>query len=408
MSLENDPEDVRTRFSWARRQGNPLWLWPEIDPRNWRAALAEIDRAIRHVMAGKTGKLTVRGEPVDFGIAAFTSGMGPLLGHWSRLGLLDGDPALIFLLRKHLEHNTERMERLKAAACTAVDALADNGVRVTVLKGMHTAYSYFPVPGSRPLSDIDLLIDACDEKTAQLTLMTLGYSLEGATPREQTWRMRGTPAKPNSLSLVHRDGPWSIDLHTSIDQNYSPGAPLIKLDQALQSRSPFPWSLSRNGEVLNGAHLVLYLACHASLGLISLSMLRMTELILVIRQLTDENHLSWCKFLDLAMQTGHAGSPYPALSMTNDMAPGIIPQDVLDTLQHNTPAAVRRVVGSLTPATCQRIHRCSLTERFMWTATLTGWLREIWGSFLPPVSIGELVRIYQLRFFALLSGNITR
>ena len=32
-------EEVRRRFTWARRQGRPAWLWPDVPIETWRAAL---------------------------------------------------------------------------------------------------------------------------------------------------------------------------------------------------------------------------------------------------------------------------------------------------------------------------------------------------------------------------------
>jgi hypothetical protein len=183
---------------------------------------------------------------------------------------------------------------------------------------------------------------------------------------------------------------------------------MIELDRALRSRSTSRWPLSSHGEVLAGADLLHYLACHASLGLVSLSLLRLTELIFVIRQLEEEDRLAWARFLELATLTGSPGSSYPALLMANLLVPGIVPDRVLKALEQVTPAAVRRVLASLAPATCQRILRCSLTERFMWTDSLGGWAREARGSLFPSVGFGKLVGIYRLRAASVFNGAITR
>jgi len=407
VDLEASPEAVRARFKWALQQGNHVWLWPEISPHKWQAALGEIARATGHVLAGNSGQVVVRGDPADFGIAAFTSGMGPLLGYWAEMGLLHAEPALLSLLKDHFAHNSERMKRLEDHARTAVDELSRAGIKVTVLKGMHTAYSYFPACGTRPLSDIDLLVDRTAEPVANRVLRSLRYWSDPPTFGAQTWRLEGIPTEPPSLSLVHKDGPWSIDLHTSLNRKCSPGAPMIQLDRALRLRSISRWPLSPHGEVLTGAYLLHHLACHASSGLVSLSLLRLTELIFVIRKLEERDGLSWTTFLELAALTGSPGSSYPALQMANMLAPGVVPEGVSEALRHMAPPTVKRVLASLTPATCQRILRCSLTERFMWTRSLRGWVREVRGSLFPTASFGRLVWIYKLRVARLLNGSVT-
>ena len=44
--------EVRERIAWASRRGQPHWLWPELDPADWKAALDSIERAVRDVLAG--------------------------------------------------------------------------------------------------------------------------------------------------------------------------------------------------------------------------------------------------------------------------------------------------------------------------------------------------------------------
>lgn len=406
--FELKPEVVSARFREALRQGQPRWLWPETTPRKWQAALGQIEQAVRHVLSGDRGDASLNGAREDIGIAAFTSGTGPLLGQWAKEGRLDAEPTVLSLLEAHLAHNSERMERLARFAISAVDALANADLRVTVLKGMHTAYSYFPMPGSRPVSDIDLLIEAPEVEAANETLRSLGYLPEPAGFGEQAWRLAGVSAEPCSLSLVHREGPWYIDLHTSLDRRYSPGAPMIRMDRALQSCESEKWALSASGEVLAGPGLVLLLASHASRGLVTLSMLRLIELIFVVRKLEHEDCLSWDDFLALSARTGNLSCSYPALQQANALAPGLIPERVLEKLKWDAPRSVRLVIEALTPATCQRVLRNSFRERFMWTQGIGGWTREIVGSLLPRVTFKELIGIYRMRCWILVKRTFAR
>jgi hypothetical protein len=405
---EGSSEKIRARFEWAIHQGNHRWLWPETNPQRWQSALGQIERVTRHILSGKKESATLEGTADDIGIAAFTSGMGPLLGYWNRLGLLDAESSVQSVIERHYSHNSERMERLRTFASAAVEALAGAGIGVTVLKGMHTAYAYFPAPGTRPLSDIDLLIEADQEPLAARILQSLGYVRGAANFGEQSWRMAGSPVLPPDLTLVHRDSPWSIDLHTSLDCRYSVGAPMIRKDRALAGRADDWWSLQPEGSVLTNEKLVFYLAFHASLGLISLSMLRLTELVLVIRKLHDERSLCWNRLMQTAQKSESSCCAYPAFYLVNELAPGIIPEAVMQALEQRAPAAVIRVIRQLTPSTCQRLEKSSFDERFMWTGSFLGWCREIRHLVFPSMILGEMAPIYRMRFWRLARGKITR
>lgn len=399
------PETVRARFEWAVRQGNPKWLWPDTTVAGWRTALSGIEQATR-IILGEGRRATLEGEPDDTGIAAFTSGMGPLLGYWAGAGLLDTTPAVAAVLRLHYWHNARRMEHLTPYAITAVEALAEAGLRVTVLKGMHTAHAFFPDPATRPLSDIDLLIEPAEEPVAAKILGRLGYLPEVASCGEQSWRLSGTPQEPRSLSLVHCGNPWNIDLHTALDRRYSPGAPTVELDKSLGERVPLPWLLSSTAEVLPLPELTLHLACHTGRGFVSTTMLRLTELILVVRHVEDDAPF-WDRFLTLAERTGVMSSAYPALRIANDLVPNTVPQVVLQTLERRASRAVRSILRRLTPATCHRVHGCSLRERFMWIRSLRGWFREILLDLFPPLGAREAFNVYKMRFWRLARGQVT-
>ena len=401
-------DEVRCRFRWARRQGHPLWLWPETTIEGWQAALVEIEQAARLILTGSGRRASLEGSAEDIGIAAFTSGMGPLLGYWARQGLLDAEPPVRSILDLHYRHNCRRMDRLARYASEAVEALAAAGIGVTVLKGMHTAYSYFPEPGTRPMSDIDLLIEPSDKQAAATVLAELSYVPGVTALREQSWRMSGCPAEPRSLSLTHQDNPWNIDLHTSLDKRYSPGAPLIAVDRALGNRAREPWQLTMKGGVLPPNDLALHLAVHASASFISLTMIRLTELVLVIQSIQEDHSSFWDGFLALSEQTGSVGNVYPALYFANGIVEGTVPKSVLQTLEGQAPTAVRRVVGRHTAVTCQRMQRYSLEERFMWTRTLRGWVREVLRDIFPEVGLSELPGIYAARLCVLARGSITR
>lgn len=403
------PDVVRERFNWAIRRGQPAWLWPDLPVERWQEALVSIEAAVRGVLTGGSA-MQLDGDPDALGVASYTSGVGPLLGYWLERGVLSASEPVAAMLKLHLQHNRLRMERMTRRTIALVEALTARGVGVTLLKGMHTAHCYFPEPGTRPASDIDILIAASDEKAANETLRNLRFEPGAISswPPERNWRLPEVPVQPRSLCFAHADDPWSVDLQRSLNRRYSAGAAVIRLDDVAARMEP--WPVAHDAQVLGQPVLLLQLAVHASCGLTSLTLLRMVELIFVIRRDTQEGLLRWDEFMAAAERADALGMIYPALRLCEQLAPGTIPDDVYAACVRQTPVAVQRIVDRLTPANAQRVVRCSLAERFMWTPSPTNVVRQILLELIPPGanSFSRLLKIYQLRAWRLARRTLTQ
>lgn len=405
------PEQVRQRFDWAVRQGNPTWLWPDVNADEWYSAQRQIEGVVREVLLHGRASTLLQGEDAAIGVAGYVSGMGPLLGYWIRVDLISATPSIAAVFDQHYRHNASRMERMSQWAITVVNRLADRGVRVTVLKGMHTAFSFFPEAGSRPMSDIDLLIDPGDRDVAAEVLRHMGF-LPGRiseNPPEQNWRKAGSSTVPRSLAFVHADDPWSVDLQTSLNRRYSYGAPVLNLDSLKIPAAMELWGLCGRASTLGPAALAVHLACHASCGHESLTLLRLVEFVLVVRKGRDTSCFSWAEFVGLADRSGALAMTYPALRLAEQLAPGTVPEHVLETCERRAPLPVRRVIERLEPHSAQRVFRCSLEERFMWTRSpfdrLVQVFREIWP---PGTPISVQFWICRMRAWRLVRGTVTR
>lgn len=409
-AFDLDESDVRARHDWAFHRGNIYWLWPETAPRAWQDALSQIEMATRQILTAGRATQALDGRVDDVGIAAYTSGMGPLLGYWAAEGILPVTGEVGAVLELHYRHNTLRMAKLAERTIEAVELIARAGIAVAVLKGMQTAFSAFPEPGTRPLSDIDLLIDPADREAAGVALREAGYR-PGRTiplPPQQCWRMEGTPELSRSLSLVHCDDPWYIDLQTSLDRRYSAGAPMITLDLVFGPRTTEEWPISSAGKVLSSPLQVLHLACHASCSFENLRLVRLVELALTISKGVKHGSFSWYDFGRVADRAGALQSAYPALFLTELLAPGTVCPTILTRSESQAPDAVRRVVRRLTPTNGQRVLRCSLEERFMWTSSLRGLVRQLRHELLPAeMPLRELLWVYRMRAWRVLRGSVT-
>ena len=169
------------------------------------------------------------------------------------------------------------------------------------------------------------------------------------------------------------------------------------------------WRVDPRAGVLDQPLLLLHLATHAGAGWHNLTLLRLVELVLTIRQDHAAARLSWDGFLDAGARTGAIGYAYPALSLAEKLAPGVVPGEVLDRCAARTPAAVRHAMERLTPATAQRIDRSSVGEHFMWAQGLRGRMRLLASDLLPAVPTwAEFRRIYEARAWRLIRGRVSQ
>jgi hypothetical protein len=401
-------EEVRRRFVWARRQGRPAWLWPDMPIEAWRSAMDAIGSATAAILAGAE-EASLAGEPEAIGLAGYTSGVGPLLGLWIEQGRLGTSEPIAAVLARHLAHNRLRTGRMAEAAALVVGRLEDRGIGTVVLKGVHTGAAYFPEAGARPASDIDLLVDAGDEAMAEAVMRSCGLAFKGRNHGESNWALPEVRSDPMSLTYVHADDLWSIDLHSALKVSAGEGTPVADLDLAGPAAGCSPWPVDPRAGVLGQPLLLVHLAAHAGAGWQSLTLLRLVELVLVIRQDVRAGGLSWDAFLEVGDRTGALGYAYPALRLAEKLAPGVVPGGVLDRCAAKVPEVVRDALEKLTPATAQRIDRNSVGEHFMWTQGWQDRLRQLALDLqLRGRSWPELRRVYEERAWRLIRGRVSQ
>lgn len=397
-------DEFRERREQAKRSGNPAWLWPEVAVPDWAAATAAISQGAADVLDGHRGAL----GPIDsraLSLACYTSGVGPLLGYWVETGALNAPGEAEELLALHLEQARARAGKVDKQSREVVGALVESGVPVVVLKGGNTAHSYFPDPATRPSSDLDLLVPSDFSAQAEVALARLGFECAARSRRETSWKSPNSASEPRSMWLVNADDPWSVDLHSSLDFSASPGASVVKFDSADPIETSDPWPLDPEAGVLSQPLLLLHLAVHASGGLHSLTLLRIIEIVLVVRQGVAAGRLSWDDFLQAGASTNALGAAYPAIRMAERLAPQTFPSSVLEICAEIAPRRARAVVDKLDPASVHRVDRASIAEHFMWVAGFPGWCRQLASDIAPR---SEFWPIYERRMYRLLRGQLSR
>jgi hypothetical protein len=368
-------QDASTDYSKVERLAaevqvsrDPRALWPDVSWESLGAELVEIARVSRQVLSGRMTTLGPRAAaavPRAFGVAAFVSGMGPMLGYWIANGLLDAGPLERTLLTRHHEHGRRRHALLEERLVALLGALRAQAVVPIVLKGMDTARRYLPAPGTRTIGDIDILVRPAEHDRVRAVLRSRGLIEKKGSgqPSRSEWFQPET-RRIHSLELDHAENPWAVDLHVTLDRCYHRGVVASLGERAFDS---VPWELAGHPvKALGQPTLTAWLAIHAGYGLEQLQLARLVELIFVIRKDTRGGILRWDDLAALLAETGTARFAYPALALAEHLAPGTIPAQVIDRAAEAATSRARRVVAAIAASGSYRLLRRSLDDRLMW------------------------------------------
>ncbi|WBY08749.1 nucleotidyltransferase family protein [Sphingomonas sp. 7/4-4] len=402
--------DIERRFDEAVRAGRPEWLWFEVAEPDWAKAVATIETALRDVLALGRSDDALIDDPVALSIACYTSGTGPLLGSWMEQGKLTTTAANAEILRVHLEHNRARMEQLTARAEEAVNALSEGGTSPVVMKGMHTAHHYFDEPGQRNASDIDLLLCPDQLPVAAEILARLGYEPRKGAFCQRSWAMPGVATQPVTLTYIHRDDPWSIDLHEGVTRKLAGGSRRIEIDALIPTIALEKWHISNGGGIFPPPLLLAHLLTHAGCSFESLTLQRQYEIGLVIRKHGGREGFDWPAFTVLCDRAGLWPFLYPALCCAERLSPNLVPDPIMLRSRDAAPPMVRKLVESHSAASIHRAARWSWAERYMWADGVLPRLRQLIDDLGMPDHLNsrELLQAWQRRIYRQLRRAISK
>ncbi|MGH7504165.1 MAG: nucleotidyltransferase family protein, partial [Longimicrobiales bacterium] len=390
--------------------------WRELPVPVWRACLGEIERVMTALLADPARPVHLSlpsGADADaLGIAAFTAGMGPLLGFWIEEGSVVCDAAAASLLRLHLTHGRRRAERQVTELRAALEVLRRADICATVIKGAHTGLAYFPEAGTRPAADVDLVVDPTERRRAYEALSAAGYEptvQRPSKPYKCEWLPPGMTRELRSLALAHGDGPFVIEMHDSLERVFngvrtvSPGAVEKTTTQ------PFP-ALHPCVRVLTQPLLAAFLALHASEELHQLQLVRLLELVLVLRADTASGALRFDALANVLARDDAFRFAYPAFELAERMAPGTLDPVFHARLAASATPRIRRFVERLRPADAQRFDRMSLEERFLFAHGAAETARRaayvVWPR-LADHSVEPLHAVYARRLYRIVRGRIS-
>jgi hypothetical protein len=187
-------------------------------------------------------------------------GQGALLPYaYARLLQEDPPPALPGALRARLRQAylaaVHQEVRQKVEAVRVLGALVRVGVEVVLLKGADLRQRVYPEPGTRPMSDLDILTSPAQAGQARGVLRGLGYRLLEPEPRPG-FRERFAHAEgwepPAGATLP-------VDLHWEIRE----GAGYYRLPyEVLRPRLQESWNETLPLKVLSPEYLLIHLCLH--------------------------------------------------------------------------------------------------------------------------------------------------
>jgi hypothetical protein len=407
-----DPVDeVARRLRRFDETQNPAELWPGLTDAQRIRAAREIERVTRRVLAGDRGvRIDHDGahEARALAIAGHTSGMGPLIGRWAEDGLVLGAPDVVAGFARHLEHARRRAVRMEAGTLPLLDALAHRGIRPLVLKGAHTARVYFEEPGVRRMNDVDLLVPLGSVADAEAALREARFVAASAAlrPYKRDWIGGDVDPRLHSVEWSDARSRWMIELHASLDRAFEPGV-VARLDGERHDVVPLDIA-GRRVDALAPAPLLVTLACHCSQELDGSRLLRLVEMVRVIRVEQKAGRFAWDDVLALLARTDTARFTYPALALVERLAPGTIDARVLALGARTSTWAARHTVERLVPAGSSLDDR-GIVRQLMWTRGPVGVgarvLRNVWpASFSRP---GDVLRGWRIRLRRLRSGAMS-
>jgi hypothetical protein len=400
----------RRQYAWRSTQ-RPDALWPGLDRAVIQSAADAIGTAVSRVLRGEHARLDLASSRSDaerraraVGVAALLTGVGPLLGAWIERGELDAEEPFARVLARHLAHGRAREARIRAAVLPVLARMEHAGLEPGVIKGFHTAHVYFPEPGARPFSDVDVVVPPAAIADAERLLGESGFVPEprtGGIGYKREWLPPDGRGDVWSYELWHARSRWKLDLHDGL--NFDSVVRNVRTPQTPR----FTDVLRLDGVQLHVADAneqIAVLAAHASTELYAQRLLRLVELVLVVRRASSLGTLDWPAVESSLAERESSRFAYPMLALTERLAAGTVDGDVLARLRNATTPRARAVTSRLSPTAPILDRGFSLRGRLIWTLGALATLRWVWSMIAPleGVSRADQLRTYRHRTMRLL------
>lgn len=226
-------------------------------------------------------------------------------------------------------------EQCIAELLARIDARArDEGIGIVALKGAALLATGIYRPGTRPMGDIDLLIDSADLERSTRLLTTLGY-VESFT----TWRHKifGPRESRDRVGFgEHIENPLRIELHTRIAERL----PVFETDI---TSLEFPRHLHAGlNPYPSVAALMRHLLLHAAgnMRARALRLIQLHDIALLAGRMSGED---WQELLDAGRGNRDLWWAFPPLTLTARYYPAAIAPSLIEATKPECPWLLRQV-----------------------------------------------------------------
>jgi putative nucleotidyltransferase-like protein len=295
-----------------------------------------------------------------------------------------GPPAWQSFLTEQREQSSLRhasigdlLERIDWAAREA-------GLHCVALKGSALRALDIYAPGERPMSDVDLLVDAADAGAAAAVMQRLDYEETSAAARHLTYEPR---ARGIAGGLGERaDNALAVEIHTLVAE----ALPVDKVDITARLRG----ATTRPGlNPYSGlAALLLHLSLHAA-GNMKVHALRQIQLHDLARLMERLDDSDWQTLIEIASSGDGLWWAYPPIALTLRYYDCALPRELKRALRASCPLVLRRVSErhDLTDVSWSNL-RISALPGIAWSRSPGDLLRYARSRVLPNRDTLELVR----------------
>jgi Uncharacterised nucleotidyltransferase len=272
-------------------------------------------------------------------------------------------------------HIAERQRHVsKLLEAIGQEAIAA-GIPVAALKGATLpAFGLAPL-GSRPLADLDLLVDAKERAPMVNILRKLGYR-----EAEDGWKhLAFEPARtvPCSEFGEHRDRAIGIDLHFSIRERLA--EQIIDITREVATDSAAAGIVIYQSRMSLLRHLLLHAA--ANIASRWLRGIQLHDIASVVAQFDQRD---WNQLLSIGQDSRSRWWSYAPLALTARYWPQAIPTEILGSIAADCGVLHRHMsrAAKLHDVSASN-HRLTAFPQLMWSQSPAGALRYCWRRVFP-------------------------
>jgi len=353
-----------------------------------RAALGAMPEVTERITAefARAGTPEPHWPAWKWGVARAVVTMHGMAGVLARNSNWHAAPGWREFLHQQRAHIAERQQSVARLVDAVASSASEARIRVVVLKGAALPQFGLAPSGSRPLADLDLLVNSADGAATTALLQGLGYRED-----EESWKhIAFSPLRSSARQEFgeHSDRAIGVDLHFSIQERLAGRTFDI-------TREIFaPSGANGVGFYPSRVALMRHLLLHAA-GNMATQWLRAIQLHDIASLAAQFEQSDWDGLLAAGLEAGERWWTFAPLLLTDRYWTDTIPPRVLDALSRECGVLHRRAVRDLRLAEVSASNpRLAAFPELPWCRSPLAVLQYCWRRVFPAretiVSYGHL------------------